>query len=55
MRSGHPPDELAVRTLAGALIGVGMSTMLAVIDDPNADFFTLFDAGLAQLEKGINL
>jgi len=44
-----------VRTFAGALIGVGMSTMLAVIDDPAADYFELFDAGLAQLETGFTL
>jgi len=44
-----------VRTFAGALIGVEMSTMLAVIDDPAADYFELFDAGLAQLETGFTL
>jgi len=54
-RAGRRPDELAVRTFAGALIGVGMSTMLAVIDDPQADYFELFDAGLAQLEAGLKL
>jgi AcrR family transcriptional regulator len=54
-RAGRRADELAVRTFAGALIGVGMSTMLAVIDDPKADYFELFDAGLAQLESGFRL
>jgi AcrR family transcriptional regulator len=54
-RAGRRADELAVRTFAGALIGVGMSTMLAVIDDPKADYFELFDAGLAQLESGFTL
>ena len=54
-RAGRRPDELAVRTFAGALIGVEMSTMLAVIDDPAADYFELFDAGLAQLETGFTL
>ena len=54
-RVGRRPDELAVRTFAGALIGVGMSTMLAVADDPKADYFERFDAGLAQLEAGLTL
>ena len=54
-RAGRRPGELAVRTLAGALIGVVMSTMLAVIDDPEEDFFELFAAGLAQLESGFKL
>ncbi|MGD0167371.1 MAG: TetR family transcriptional regulator [Gaiellaceae bacterium] len=54
-RAGRRPDELAVRTFAGALIGVGMSTMLAVIDDPKADYFELFDAGLEQLESGFDV
>jgi hypothetical protein len=44
-----------VRTFAGALTGVGISTMLAVIGDPEADYFELFDAGLAQLESGLTL
>jgi AcrR family transcriptional regulator len=54
-RLGRDPSDLAVRTLAGAIIGVGMSAMITTQDDPSADVTALMDAGLALLEQGFPL
>jgi AcrR family transcriptional regulator len=47
-------DDIAIRALAGAVIGVGMAVILTIEDRP-ADFVELFDAHLAQLEAGLGL
>ena len=47
-RLGRRPDDVAVRALAGAVIGVGMAVILAGEDE----FVERFDAHLAQLEAG---
>lgn len=52
-RVGRPPTDLPVIALAGAVIGVAMSTMIGAIDDPTIDFFDRIDAGLALLEAGL--
>ena len=52
---GRDPDDFAVRTLAGALVGVGMSVMISATEDPDADVAALMDAGLALLETGLPL
>ncbi|HEX4059968.1 MAG TPA: TetR family transcriptional regulator [Streptosporangiaceae bacterium] len=54
-RLGRDPSDLAVRTLAGAVTGIGMSVMLGTLDDPSADATALMDAGLALLEQGFPL
>jgi hypothetical protein len=54
-RVGRDPDDFAVRTLAGALVGVGMSVMITATEDPEADIMALMDAGLALLEAGLPL
>jgi AcrR family transcriptional regulator len=54
-RLGRDPDDLAVRTLAGAIIGVGISVMIRIQDDPLANTIELMDAGLALLEAGLPL
>jgi len=54
-RVGRRADDTAVRTFAGALIGVMIAVMLTVAEDPAADLFTLIDAGLAYLEAGLPL
>jgi AcrR family transcriptional regulator len=54
-RVGRPADDLAVRTFAGAVIGVSMAALLAAADDPSADYIALMDAGLALLEAGLPL
>jgi AcrR family transcriptional regulator len=54
-RTGHPPDDSSVRTLAGALMGVTIATMFTMIDDPAADLLALLDQALAKLERGLDL
>jgi AcrR family transcriptional regulator len=51
-RLGRSPDDIEVRTLAGAVVGIGLSALIAT--EHNAeDFVEVFDAGLAQLEAGL--
>lgn len=54
-RTGRRPDDIAVRTLAGAVVGAAMAVMLAVVDDPSANVSILLDEALAQLEAGFSL
>jgi AcrR family transcriptional regulator len=54
-RVGRRPDELAVRTVAGAVIGVALAAMLAAADEPATDLFTVMDAAMAHLEAGLRL
>ena len=51
-RAGRPPEDLAVRALAGAVVGVAMAVMLAVFEDPTADLAALLDQAMAHLETG---
>ena len=52
-RTGRSPDDPAVRALAGAVTGVGLSAMFAAADDPGADVASLIDEGMANLEAGL--
>ena len=58
-RAGRSADDLAVRTLAGAVFGVIMAVTTPWDDwseeDLNADMFERVDAGLALLERGLPL
>jgi AcrR family transcriptional regulator len=58
-RAGRRPDDLAVRTLAGAVIGVIMAVTMPwdnwSEEHFNAGMFERIDAGLAQLEAGLPL
>ncbi len=54
-RTGHDPDEFAVRNYAGAVVGVMLSASLAIAADPAADFAGVTDAALAHLEAGLPL
>jgi AcrR family transcriptional regulator len=54
-RAGRSTDELAVRTLAGALVGVEIAAALTWADDPETDMLALADAALAHLEAGLPL
>jgi AcrR family transcriptional regulator len=51
-RTGRAADSLAVRTLAGAVIGASMAVMLALVDEPDADVAALFDQAISELEAG---
>jgi AcrR family transcriptional regulator len=53
-RAGRPPDDPAVRTLAGAVIGVGIAVWYTGGDHAIAqDFISAMDTGLAHLESGL--
>ena len=54
-RLGRPADDFAIRTFAGALIGVAMAVMLAAVEDPTADFLALLDAGMEHFAAGLPL
>jgi AcrR family transcriptional regulator len=54
-RVGRRADEPAVRTLAGAVIGVGIAIWYTATDQTLIDYVALMDAGLAQLEAGLPL
>jgi AcrR family transcriptional regulator len=49
-RLGRDPGEFSVRVLAGAMVGVGMTVMAMVMEDPEADIIALMDQAMAQLE-----
>jgi len=53
-RTGRQPDDIALRTVAGAVVGVAMAVMVALADDPTADIGLLLDQALAHLEAGLN-
>jgi AcrR family transcriptional regulator len=54
-RAGRRPDDLAVRTLAGALVGAVMAAMLSWVEGSGRDFQELLDSAVAQLEAGLPL
>ena len=54
-RVGRRADDLAVRTLAGAVIGVGIAAWSTAGDHTMTDYLALMDASLAQLEAGLRL
>jgi hypothetical protein len=54
-RVGRSPDDIAVRTFSGALIGTIMGVFLAVDDVETADYVQIFDDAMAQLEAGLPL
>jgi AcrR family transcriptional regulator len=54
-RVGRQPEELAVRTLVGAVIGVALAVMFTAAEDPTADLFALLDQAMAHLEAGLPL
>jgi AcrR family transcriptional regulator len=54
-RSGRSADDMAVRTLAGAVVGAAMAVLFAMLEDPSADLATLFDQAMEHLEGGLRL
>jgi AcrR family transcriptional regulator len=58
-RSGHDPDDFAVRTVAGAIVGVIMAATMPWGDRadkfPPGHMFERIDAALAHLEAGLPL
>ncbi|MGI5325759.1 hypothetical protein [Actinomadura nitritigenes] len=54
-RAGRRPDDLAVRTVAGAVVGAGVAVSSAIVDDPDADLPALIDQAITRLEPGLAL
>jgi AcrR family transcriptional regulator len=54
-RTGRARNDIAVTTLAGAVIGIGIAALVAYRDNPELDMIEHFDAGLAQLQAGLEL
>lgn len=56
-RTGRSTSDIQVRNLAGAVIGVGMASLLQAYKQPSMDRDSLnfFDTALAELEKGLLL
>jgi len=55
-RVGRRADDVAVRTLAGAVIGVGISAWYTAGDHATLDdFMSAMDAGLTQLDAGLRI
>jgi AcrR family transcriptional regulator len=54
-RVGRQPDDVAVRALVGAVIGVGLAVWFTVPGAPVKDYLMLMDKGLAELEAGLLL
>ncbi|EHN09542.1 Transcriptional regulator TetR family [Patulibacter medicamentivorans] len=53
-RAGRDGDDLEVRTVAGAIFGVALASMLHAAT-ADGDYLAQVDAGLAQLERGLRL
>jgi AcrR family transcriptional regulator len=53
-RAGRDKNDIAVRTLVGAVMGLVTSSYLTVTDDPQKDLPTMLDSTLAQLEANSN-
>jgi AcrR family transcriptional regulator len=54
-RTGRRPDDPAVRTLVGAVVGVALSVLYTAVEDPDVDIAILLDKELARLESGLAL
>ncbi|MFG1918335.1 TetR family transcriptional regulator [Micromonospora sp. NPDC048898] len=53
-RVGRDRDDITVRTLVGAVMGLVTSSYLTVTDDPRRDLPTMLDSTLAELEARSN-
>ena len=52
-RTGRQPDDIDVRNLAGAIIGVSLAALLAPHQKTRLKQTDLFDGALARLERGL--
>ena len=55
VRTGREPDDLAFRTLAGAVMGVTMAGMFTFDDEPTANIGVSLDEAVGYLEAGLAL
>ncbi|GGU93361.1 hypothetical protein GCM10010182_06110 [Actinomadura cremea] len=54
-RTGRAPDDVAVRTLTGAVFGVFLELMVRWVQEPSMDLPDAVDEALAALESGLAL
>ena len=54
-RTGRSPEDPAVRTFAGAVIGVAFSVLGAAAKEPASDWVRLIDEALQYVEHGLPL
>lgn len=54
-RLGRSEDDFAMRTFAGAIVGVAIAVMLTADEDSAGDLLTLLDQGMEQMEAGFPL
>jgi AcrR family transcriptional regulator len=54
-RTGRSPNEVSVRTFAGAVVGAAMAAMFATADNPSSDIGETLDQSMACLEDGLRL
>ena len=54
-RTGRQPGDVALRSLAGAVMGVTIAVMVALDDDPTANIGVLLDEALGLLEVGLDV
>ncbi len=54
-RSGRRDDDVAVLTVAGAVIGAMMAVTLVAVEDPSVDLVRVIDEALGHLESGLRL
>jgi AcrR family transcriptional regulator len=54
-RTDRPADDPAVRALAGAVVGIGITVLSTVARDPAADLATMLDEAIAALPTGLTL
>lgn len=54
-RAGRRPNDFALHNIAGAVLGVLMSVMIAMAEKPARDMIQLADSALAHLEAGLPL
>ena len=54
-RVAKKQDDFAVHNISGAVLGVLLAAMLAIIDNPKVDMIKVVDEALAHLEAGLPL
>jgi AcrR family transcriptional regulator len=54
-RTGRPPQDPAIRTLAGAVVGAAVAVAFAATEDPSVNLAAQLDDALALLEDGLTL
>jgi hypothetical protein len=52
VRTGLPVDDFRVRVGVGAFMGALMAAVLPALEDPSADFVSLFDRAFEFVDAG---